>query len=121
LEELSHRYGFQIVPHTTSKAKADPILGVASMASDFIRGDLSLPWMDDFSRSRMEPLVQQLRAWRPDIPARLLKQDAVMSLWFNWRYWKENLLARAQHTNAWNRGGTPYEPTPYMPVTAGAA
>lgn len=116
LAAIARRYGFQIVPHTTASAKADPILGVASMASAFILGEVSIPWQDDFTRRRLDGLVTQLRAWRPDVPARLLKQDAVMSLWFNWRYWMENRIARSgddEWRAGWNRTSLPYNPTPY--------
>ena len=121
LADISRRYGLSIVPHTTSRNKADPILGVASMAGDFIAENVSIPWGDEFSRKRMEPLTAQLRAWRPDVNARMLKQDGVMSLWFNWRYWKENLMARGQDLTIWNRGGTPYKPTGYSPISTAFA
>jgi hypothetical protein len=119
LAALSARYGFHVLPHTTTRNKADPLLGVASMASSFILKEVRLPWGDELARSRMDALVGQLRAWRPTVATKLLTQDAVMSLWFNWRYWTENKMARGDGDmhSSWNRGGTPYAPTPYATVT----
>jgi len=89
LKELSKRYKFQIVEHTTSQTKTDPILGVSSMASAFIHESIIFPWGDKQSEHRLKELIAQLLAWRPDIPTKLLTQDAVMSLWFAWKFWME--------------------------------
>lgn len=109
LHELGKRFGFRVHPHTTTGNKADPILGVASMAGSFIRGEVRIPWGDDYAQRRMEPLCHQLRSWRPNMPGRLLVQDMVMSLWFNWRDW----MSRRQTINKpprFSRKGLPWEP-----------
>src|SRR5690606_3780450 len=88
LRALGAKYGFEIVEHETGANKWDAAWGIRSMASTFIRREIEIPDGDDWTAKRMEPLVEQLTSWRPDVPAKLLRQDAVMSLWFNWRDWQ---------------------------------
>jgi hypothetical protein len=121
LERMQREYGFQVVPHTTSRNKADPILGVASMAGAFLRNEIVIPWGDEFTRDRMGTLIAQLRAWRANVPTRLLIQDGVMSLWFNWRNWMENRIERGVNDlhSEWHQNALPYEPTPYRVASFG--
>jgi hypothetical protein len=74
--------GVVLQPHTTGANKADPELGVASMAPLF-RG-----WGDGWNAIRLpstnksygvKALVDQLVTWFPGTKA---KQDTVMALWF---------------------------------------
>lgn len=87
LSEIARQYGFWIKPHTTAGRKADPSLGVASMDSTFLRGEISIPWGDQKSRDRFAPLVEEFRRWRSDVPTRQLRQDTVMCAWFTHRHW----------------------------------
>lgn len=87
LKAMSFKYGFTIRPHLTRGQKMDEIFGVASMDQSFKLSEIRIPWGDDETQERMQPLVSQLRAWRPDIKPKNLVQDLVMALWFIWRYW----------------------------------
>jgi hypothetical protein len=89
LRRLSNLYGFELIPHTSSRNKADEVLGVASMAGSFQRGEFRIPFSDELTRSRMNPLIEELLNWRPNISGNLLEQDLVMSCWFCWKNWME--------------------------------
>lgn len=113
---MAEQLGFQVLEHRTSGEKADPVLGVASMAGSFQRGEIGIAWGDDYSRRKLEPLCAQLLAWRPSIDElgrykrSYIRQDAVMALWFIWRWW---MVAR--HYSADQSGirgkGLPWSPT----------
>jgi hypothetical protein len=90
LRAVATMLGFTIRPHLTrsnKSIKSDSSYHVAAMNQSFVRQEISIPYEDADSRKRMEPLVHQLRMWRPDIPTKKLRQDAVMALWFVWREW----------------------------------
>ena len=89
LATLSALHNFQIRPHLTRMQKMDIAFGVAAMDQSFREGLIRIPYGDDDTRRRMEPLIKQLREWRPDRPAKVLRQDIVMALWVAWRYWKQ--------------------------------
>jgi hypothetical protein len=86
---MSEHYHFTIKPHFTRGVKMDEVFGVASMDQSFKAGDIRIPYGDQKTQDRMQPLLSQLRAWRPDIKAKNLTQDLVMALWFVWRYWMQ--------------------------------
>jgi len=111
LVEMSRKYGFRVREHTTGHNKADPILGVGSMAGSFERGEVIIPWADDFSRRRMEPVLAELRSWRPDLTAAKLRQDMVMAGWFGWRFIMERRAVLAAGAASWKRQGLPWRPT----------
>src|SRR5258708_1919827 len=67
LRALGHRHGFVIRPHLTRQKKMDEIFGVASMDQSFRKGEIRIPWGDQPTKDRMNDLVTQLKAWRPDI------------------------------------------------------
>lgn len=103
LAEVAARHGFLIRHHETGRNKTDPTLGVAAMAGGFIAHEIDIPWGDDTTRSRFKPLIDQLSNWRPNIPTRMLKQDAVMALWFawkNWQEWRESAMYQTASTPA---------------------
>ena len=87
LKAMSHKYGFSIRPHITRGQKMDEIFGVASMDQTFKQRQISIPYGDEDTIERMRPLIHQLRTWRPDVKTKNLVQDAVMALWFVWRFW----------------------------------
>ena len=117
LDEMARKLGFTVLPHITSGKKLNNPLAVAAMATSFARGEIDLPWADTNCQERFAELVSQLRKWRPNVPTKLLRQDAVMSLWFNWHHWTKtrkdmesvNLLEAVKLT------ALPYPPTP-IPV-----
>lgn len=90
LAEMGRVNNFDIVKHTTTRSKADPSLGVGSMASIFTKGEITLPYAnDDETRHKIDGLLKELIAWRPDVPTKLLTQDRVMALWFAYRFWTQ--------------------------------
>jgi hypothetical protein len=106
LKAMSQLSGFEVRPHRTQGIKRDEVFEVAAMNQSFIKQEISIPWADENARKRMGPLVEQLRAWRPDIPTKKLRQDAVMSLWFTWRVWmstrqKRNANREPQWRPSW--------------------
>jgi hypothetical protein len=111
LRELGREFGFQIIEHATTKNKADPTFGVASMAGAMMRGEISLPAGDQRSKEIMAPFISELRNWRPDLPAKILVQDRVMSLWFLWRHWAQSRANRTAESNSsWTRRGLLWTP-----------
>ena len=89
LQEMSEEHGFQIRGHTTGWNKYDEELGVASMATSFIKGEIILPWRDDqLTRHEIGELKRQLYAWKPGARGSRLRQDRVMALWFVWMLWR---------------------------------
>ena len=89
LEEMSRKYGFEIRGHTTGWNKYDDDIGVASMATSFIKGEIILPWADDeLTRHEIGELKRQLFAWKPGARGSRLRQDRVMALWFVWMLWR---------------------------------
>ena len=111
LERLAKMHGFRVREHTTSRAKSDPILGVASMASAFLRHEIRIPWGTQLAEGRFAPLIAELLSWRPDIPTKHLKQDSVMALWFGWKFWMEKRATLGQVTDNWNFDGIPWRDT----------
>lgn len=86
--EVQRRFGFRIVPNTTGKEKSHPDIGVPSMQMAMVRGEITIPWSDELSRTRMNDLLDHLHQWRPNVPGTKLPQDMVMCLWFAYRHWR---------------------------------
>jgi hypothetical protein len=75
---------FNILPHHTSRnTKPDPEIGIGSMSRMVARGELHIPWQDEYSRTIMMPLVDEMVQY----PGRTT--DTVMSLWFSWKALQE--------------------------------
>lgn len=111
LRDMAKQYGFSIIEHATTKNKADPMFGVASMAGAMMRNEISFPAADQRSKEIMAPFVSELRNWRPDLPAKILLQDRVMSLWFLWRYWAQAMANKtATSKSDWSRRGVLWTP-----------
>lgn len=88
MQEMSQRHGFQIRGHLTGWNKYDPDIGIAAMATAFIKKEIVLPWMDDsITRHEVGELKRQLYAWKPGARGNKLRQDRVMALWFVWMLW----------------------------------
>ena len=102
LEKLATTAGFVIEPHETGANKRDVNYGVAAMASSFIRREILMPWGDEASRARMKPVCDQLASWRPDVPTKLLKQDAVMAMWFTWLWWEKHRELLVDEEESWD-------------------
>lgn len=90
LMELQREHGFAVREHLTGWNKYDDDIGVASMVTSFMRGEIIIPWADDDeTRHEMGELCRQLRAWRPGQRGNKLRQDRVMALWFVWILWRQ--------------------------------
>lgn len=102
-DQLASYGNYRIQSHQTGILKTDPVWGVPAMADSMRRGELVLAWGPLYCQERLQPLVDQLTRWRPDIPTKNLRQDCVMALWFAHKWWKENRNVEAQGEN-WNTG-----------------
>jgi hypothetical protein len=115
LQELSYWHGFACREHLTGWNKYDENIGVASMVTSFLSGEVVLPWADDdLTRHEIGELVRQLRAWKPGKRGSKLRQDRVMALWFVWILWRSRWkipTASANNPDAWRRKGLPYRGT----------
>lgn len=113
LQELRYEYGFSLRPHLTGWNKYDDDIGVASMAMSFNRGDIVLPWApDNVTRTKVEELIRQLKAWRPFIRGTRLRQDQVMALWFAWILWQSRHKRAPDETekrDGWRVQGVPWQ------------
>jgi hypothetical protein len=117
VQAMAAKYGFQIESHQTGKNKQDELLGVASMAGTFLRGELSIPYGDPEARESFDPLIDELKAWRADVPTRFLRQDEVMCLWFlhlSWQRTKTQLANRIDR-HIYTKG-LPWKSAAYRPL-----
>lgn len=88
MTEMSTKYGFKIRGHLTGWNKYDADIGVAAMATAFIKREIVLPWKaDTMTRHEIGELKRQLYAWKPGARGNKLRQDRVMALWFIWMLW----------------------------------
>lgn len=119
LDDLASRHNYRVVAHQTGQLKTDPTWGVGTMADSMRRGELRLAWGTDdlagiYTQARLQPLVDQLTAWRPDVPTKNLRQDTVMALWFAHKWWKENrMYGVGSQSNFRTSHKLPYRPTSY--------
>lgn len=119
LTELALRTGVSVREHLTGINKYDADIGVASMASSFIRHQIVIPWQDDSGRGGntrflAEELIRQLEAWEAGMRGTELIQDQVMALWFGWILWESRWRQpQQQSTEAelWQRTGLSYAPS----------
>lgn len=89
LLRMQREMGFQARSHLTGLNKYDENIGIPSMVSSFMRGEIVLPWAeDDLTRHEIGELVRQLKAWKPLKRGNKLRQDRVMALWFVWTLWQ---------------------------------
>jgi hypothetical protein len=95
-------------------------MGIPAMAGAILRREISFPAGDEESRRRMQPLIDQLLAWRPDVPTRMLRQDLVMALWFCYLHWLDRRKAILTSSDAWQMRSMPFQPTDYRGLTTGA-
>jgi len=101
LLEVRTRFGFRLIPHTTSRSKSDPDIGIPSMPMPMVRREITLPWADPESQTNMAFLLDQLHMWRPGLKGNRpggaskyvagkdsVPQDLVMCLWFAYKQWR---------------------------------
>ena len=115
LQQLSQYHGFACREHLTGWNKYDENIGVASMVTSFLSGEIVLPWAeDDLTRNEIGELIRQLKAWKPGKRGTKLKQDRVMALWFVWILWRSRWKTANPslgNPDAWRRDGLPYSGT----------
>jgi hypothetical protein len=108
LREMASKVGFRIHGHMTGFNKYDTDIGVASMASSLIKGELILPWApDDLTRGLISEFKRQLYAWKPGVRGSKLRQDYVMAFWFVWVLWRSRNIhldsSDAKHVSSFTR------------------
>lgn len=106
LLEMATHYGFATREHLTGWNKYDEDIGVASMVTSFVKGEIELPWADDeYTRHEIGELIRQLKAWRPRARGSKLRQDRVMALWFLWILWRSRWKEEPEtnHTSQFKR------------------
>ncbi len=103
IERICATYGVKLHPHTTGSEKHDKTFGVAKMEGPMSLGRIHVPWGDAEARATFGPLVDQVLAWRGDLPTKSIVQDCVMALWFPFVFIHKKrqqlaLAARAEET-----------------------
>lgn len=116
---LQEEFGFRAVGHTTGTNKRDPNLGIPALMNAIIRREVTFPGGGtSLAEPGMVGLFEQLMRWRPDIPTKMIVQDAVMSLWFNWSLWLKLRGQLQPRADEWKRSGlTNWSEYPYIERT----
>ncbi len=115
LEEMRREYGFQVQEHLTGLNKYDENIGVASMATSFVKREIVLPdAADDLTRDTVRELRKQLLAWKPYVKGTKLRQDQVMAMWFAWILWRNRRKGSStrRQLQGIRRPAMPFEMTP---------
>jgi hypothetical protein len=121
--EVQQRFGFRLIPHTTTRNKSDPDIGVPSMAMAMTRHEITIPWADEVSITIMGALLDQLHIWRPGLKGNRpgggakyvagkdsVPQDLTMALWFayiQWRATRDTPSYPAPDVASWRSSGSP--------------
>jgi hypothetical protein len=100
--ELKAKYGFQATGRHTGKAKTDRLLGVPAMMNAIVAREIEFPIVTPEDVDLAE-LLDQLLAWRQDIPTKMLRQDLVVALYFAWQLWRELRGNINQDLSGWQR------------------
>lgn len=106
LQEMQRHYGFAVREHLTGWNKYDENVGIPSMVTSFIKGDIVLPWAaDDYTRHEVGELIRQLKAWKPRQRGNKHRMDRVMALWFAWILWQQRWKSTpdGSHGQGWKR------------------
>lgn len=114
LEEMRIKYGFQVQEHLTGLNKYDENIGVASMATSFVKREIVLPDApDDLTRDAVRELRKQLLMWRPLVKGTKLRQDQVMAMWFVWILWRNRRKGESTRNQlkGIKRHAMPFTPT----------
>jgi hypothetical protein len=117
MTEIMRRYGVRVLPNTTGKEKTDSEIGIPAMPTAILRGEITIPMLDPASEENMAPLLTHLSIWKPFVPGTKLPQDHTMTLWFNYRKWRDyryNATYRpaGQDTQGWQTKGSPLRANP---------
>lgn len=110
-KETAAAYGFSRYEQQTAGTKSQPVYGVLAMQASFRKREIVLPYGDALTRAKIDPLLEELREWRPDVPVARLPQDRLMSLWFAWRLWLRRRKTLESSTKDFATKGLPWSPT----------
>lgn len=110
---LSRKHGFVMRGHLSGSNKYDPDIGIPSMAGSMNNGEIIIPYADDtVTRTEMDELIRQLRAWKPGQRGNRFRMDRIMALWFGWILWQERWKKPpSQDADQFKRQGLPWAPT----------
>jgi len=85
LLQLIERYGLEIMEHVTSPLNKNAHdLGVTAVGRQYARGRIEIPDKGLESHDMFQGFVDQHIKWRPGVPDKILKQDAVIVGWMAW-------------------------------------
>lgn len=73
------RWGIDVIPHTTSRNKSDPDLGVPQVGPRWKHGQVRLPGKAGPGRLMSVKLIEEVTRWRAGVHQR---DDQVMAQWF---------------------------------------
>jgi len=96
-----------VLPHTTSRNKGDPNLGVGSLAVEFEYGRIRLPFGDSEGKQMAQLLLDEVMSWPQS-----QTDDILMALWFI-KFNYSRLVPRRGELNddddhsGWGRGWRP--------------
>src|SRR5579871_2054147 len=104
---MKERCGFDAIGHHSSATKGDDMIGIPAMMAAIVRGEIRFPAIDGENPDHWDfaTLYDQLMSWRPDIPAKRLVQDMVMSLWFGYKHWRGLRDLLSMDPEGWRREG----------------
>lgn len=98
-----------VIPHTTNRNKADPVLGTGSLALDFEFGRVRLPYADSDAKQQTQLLIDEATTWPQG-----LTDDLLMALWFI-KYNNARLIPRRTDGVSWNsERGPGFRPPPRL-------
>jgi hypothetical protein len=96
----------RIIPHSTGSNKADPELGLESMAFDVESGSIHLPYGDAWGKEMSMNLEKEFNVWPYGMPEP--GDDMMMALWFiKWNYRKMVPPSVFETTSVQRLGGVP--------------
>lgn len=87
-----------VLPHTTNRNKADPVLGTASLAVDFEFGRVRLPFGDSDAKQSTQFLLDEAFTWPQG-----QTDDVLMALWFI-KFNHNRLAPRSMSGATWENG-----------------
>lgn len=119
LVAICETYGLYASEHLTGANKYDSNIGVPSMAGDFTKHAISLPYGDDYSKHLSDLIIGECLNWKPKIDPETgravvargnrLRQDLVMALWFGWIRWNNmRPTLEGQYETPISVGGLPW-------------
>jgi hypothetical protein len=85
-----------VLPHTTNRNKADPVLGTASLAVDFEFGRIRLPYGDNDAKQSTQLLLDEAFTWPQG-----QTDDVLMALWFI-KFNHNRLAPRSTNGDSWS-------------------